>query len=141
MAPKFRILVSDRNRRVRQYLAREMAALGYDIVDIGAEEELWPLLERQTDIDLIILDPEIIRGDAGEALRRLKETRPTLPVIVHTFEEEKQPSGALPESGPHMVIKSGPSAERLKEAVFGLLCRHYPHRIGGDRPGVTPGAQ
>ncbi len=127
MVHRFRILISDRNRRVRQYLAREMKTLGYSIVDIGGVEELWPLLAQENDIDLIIFDPEIVRGNPGEAFRRIQKIKPELPVIIHTFGEEL-PAGLTPLSWPHLVLKSGPSAERLKEAVDELLCRSYPER-------------
>ena len=127
MISKFRILVTDRNRRVRQYLAREMEALGYGIVEVESEEELWTFLAWGKEIDLIIFDPEITRRDPEEAVRRLQEARPELPVIIHTFGEDSAP-GLLAKPWPYLVIKSGPSAQRLKAAVSNLLLSRFPEK-------------
>jgi len=79
-------LVSDRNRRVRQLLARELEAEGYLIRQAGSEMGLFRALEEKPTPDLIILDPELSRcgwSFLGRVEKGFSQTR----VVIHTFAE------------------------------------------------------
>lgn len=133
------LVVTDSNRRVRQFLRRELTAEGYLIEEVASEAGLWRVLSGQRPPALIILDPEISQGRAERLLVRLQASHPGLPMVIHSFVSEEPASFPL---GPSRVFveKGGNSIDRLKAAVAALL-HHYPPPIpsrggeGGDPAG------
>lgn len=123
-----KILVADRNRHVREFLRRELAAEGYQVEVARDGRELLDLIWGDEPPHLLILDLEIPYLDELEFWARLKDRRPPLPVVIHTF---------LPEYPTHLTVplaaafleKKGDTDE-LKAVVAGVIRRHYPQRFG-----------
>ncbi|MFX0199509.1 MAG: response regulator [Candidatus Hodarchaeota archaeon] len=123
MKEPFTILITDRNRHVREFLKREMVAEGYQVKLAKSGREIMKLVFSQGHLDLVILDLDL--PDAGELdiLERLQDRIPVLPVVVHTFLPEYFISSAA------FVEKSGTNIDRLKEVVFDILRKSYPKRF------------
>ena len=122
---KFTILISDRNRNVRELLKREMMAEGYRVRLAKSAREILKLVYHYEPLDLLILDPDL--PDAGESfvLERVSDRIPTLPVVVHTY--------SIDHESPHAdhnkvtyVEKNGSSIEHLKKVVYELLNKPNP---------------
>ncbi len=121
-----KILIADRNRHVREFLRRELTAEGYqvEVARDGREVLVW--LGGEAPPDLLILDLEVPYVVELEVLTRLRERRPPLPVVIHTF---------LPESSHHMLmppeaafLEKG-NTEHLKAVVAEVIQKNYQHRL------------
>jgi CheY-like chemotaxis protein len=112
-------LVSDRNRRVRQLLARELEAEGYLTRVAGSEEELIRGLGEEPVPDLVILDPELFRGGRS-CLNPVERSLPRVKVVIHTFAEVK---AACPGhwKGYPFLEKDLADLDLLKKVVAGIL--------------------
>lgn len=123
-----KILVADRNRHVREFLRRELRAEGYQVEVARDGRELLNLLCGDEPPHLLILDLEIPYLDELEIWVLLKDRRPPLPVVIHTF---------LPEYPEHLTVplaaafleKKGDTDE-LKAIVADLIRQHYPQGFG-----------
>jgi DNA-binding NtrC family response regulator len=83
-----RVLLTDRNRHVRELLRRELAAEGYEVAVARDAQEILGLLAGAGVPDLLILDLEIPFITEANLLENLKKTYPSLPVIIHSFQPE-----------------------------------------------------
>jgi DNA-binding NtrC family response regulator len=129
---EFTILIADRNRRVREFLRREMLVEGYQVRLAGSGQEVLEYIDRRQPVDLIILDPDL--PDAGECklLERVRESTPTLPVIVHTFlSDYVNHSEVLSTTA--FVEKDGTSIDCLKTIVLDILGKSYPRRNSAEK--------
>ena len=120
------ILVADRNPHVREFLKRELAAVGYRVMLANNGRELLSRLESRQGVDLLVLDLDLpYAGDLG-ILDEVRGRIPTLPVVVHTF---------LPEyinyptklNNAAFVEKEGNSVDRLKDVISEVLNKPAPH--------------
>jgi len=125
----FRILITDRNRHVREFLQREFRDAGYQAIVAKDGQEVLTILEAEKPPDLLILDLEIPHGDGVEILQQLQSRRPPLPVVIHTFLAEHSNQAAL-EKAAALVEKKG-DTDCLKTTVVEVLKKHYPSRFGG----------
>jgi len=120
MKEKFTILIADRNRHVRDFLAREMMKEGYGIQSAKNNREVLECISRHDFVDLLILDLDL--SDAGEIeiLESLKAQFPSVPVVVHSFLSDY--NNCLDSlNAAAFVEKEGNSIDRLKEVVSELL--------------------
>jgi DNA-binding NtrC family response regulator len=116
----YSILVADRNRHVRDYLKRELAAEGYRVrlARTGREVLQWAFDEAP--LDLVILDPNLSDERDLKVFEKILDRIPQLPVIVHGFFTDfNPPPGAASEVS--FVEKRGGSIEELKRTVFKML--------------------
>lgn len=80
---KFRLLVVDDEKNIREGLAESLAMEGYDVVAVPNGGEGWKRFEKG-DIDLVITDLRM-PGMGGEELqRKINAETPGLPVIILT---------------------------------------------------------
>lgn len=120
------ILVADRNPHVREFLKRELGAVGYRVMLAKNGGEVLGCLEGRLGVDLLVLDLDLPHaGDPG-ILDEIRGRTPTLPVVVHT---------CLPEYINHptamnnaaFVEKEGCSVDRLKDVISEVLNKPAPH--------------
>jgi two-component system, OmpR family, alkaline phosphatase synthesis response regulator PhoP len=77
------ILVVEDDVAIRRGLVDALSFHGYAVVECGDGESAVKLA-LETGPDLLLLDCMLPRGSGLEALRRIREARPTLPVILVT---------------------------------------------------------
>jgi DNA-binding response OmpR family regulator len=75
VADQFTIFIADRNRHVRDFLRRELAAEGYRVELAKDGREALRMLEVNELPDLLILDLEIPYVSGLEILKQLQDRR------------------------------------------------------------------
>ena len=120
MNSAYSILIADKNRHVRDFLKREMAAAGYRLQLAKDGREILRWIRSGELFDLIILDPDL--PDAGEImiLRTIQDQVPALPVVIHTFLSDYTQLPADMRSSA-LVVKNGDSIDNLKKVVAQIL--------------------
>lgn len=116
---EFTILISDRNRNVREYLKREFTAEGYRVIIARSAQEILEWIYNNESIDLVILDPELPYSDDKSLLERINDRVPSLPVVVHSFSPDYDDQSEMFDTV-NFVEKNGSSIEHLKKEVFRL---------------------
>lgn len=124
MEKRVTILIADRNRNVREFLKREMAAENYDVCLARNCKEVLEMLENNIN-DLLILDLDLPDSNEVDLLKDLQEHFPTLPVVVHTFLSDYATHPVVLSTST-FVEKKGSSVEGLKKVVSDLLLKSKP---------------
>ena len=127
MGAGFTILLTDRNRHVRNFLRRELNQEGF-IVEVATDgREVLRKINVDDPPDLLVLDLEIPHLGGLAILKRLQDHHPQLPVIIHTFpvEEANHPSVQNVDA---LVTKTG-NTDCLKSAIKDVLRRRYSDRF------------
>jgi len=120
MNEKFTILITDRNRHVRDFLRREMMGEGFKVRMAKNAREVLEWVYHHDLVDLLILDPDLPNAGERAIVERLNDRIPPLPVVVHSFLSNNETY--LDCLHPAAVVeKRGNSIERLKEVVFEIL--------------------
>ncbi len=142
MTQRFRILIADRNRHVREFLGRELARDGFLVEAAADGSEVMARLRASPVPDLLVLDLELPLLEACEMARGLREMGLEIPIVLHSFPPEAPLPCRLEEIGP-FVEKSGENIQGLKETIWECLREAYPARFqrgkGHGQPQV-PGA-
>ncbi|MFC1822853.1 response regulator [Thermodesulfobacteriota bacterium] len=128
MRKKFTILITDRNRYIREFLRREMMAEGYHIELAKNCKEVLQRIYNDDQPELLIFDLDMPDGDGLELLKKLQLSVPTMPVIVHSFLSEF----AIPSGLPGLIAfveKGGNSINSLKKVVLDVLQKTYPRPL------------
>lgn len=126
------ILIADRNPHVREFLKRELAAVGYRVMLAHNGGEVLRCLEDRQGVDLLVLDLDLpYAGDPG-ILDEIRSRIPTLPVVVHAFLPEyvKHPNTL---NNAAFVEKEGNSVDRLKDVISEVLNNPAPHFAAGPQ--------
>jgi DNA-binding response OmpR family regulator len=126
VAEHCKILIADRNRHVREFLRRELGAEGYQVEVAGDGRELLNLLSSDEPPHLLILDLEIPYLDELEIWARVRDRRPPLPVVIHTFLPEYPTRLAVPLAAAFLEKKG--DTDHLKAVVAEVLDKHYPRQ-------------
>jgi len=124
MVDGFTVLITDRNRHVRNFLSRELSAEGYQVEVAADGRDLLRKVSQADPPDLLILDLEITPQGGAAILRRIQRQHPKLPVIIHTFTTEESSHPAVRKAAA-FVEKAG-NAELLKEVIERVLGKSYP---------------
>ena len=123
MKEAFTILIADRNPNVRELLKRELVAEGDHVHLARSGREVLNWVDAATrSPDLVIMDPDL--PDMGEVslLELIRQKRPELPVVVHTFLAEYI-NHPIVLSSAAVVEKDGRHVDRLKEVVKEVLTK------------------
>ena len=123
----FTILVADRNRRIRQFLMRELAAEGYRVLLAEDKNDLFRMIGRDDTLDLLILDDELLVPEESQIVEQLGNRIPRLPFIVHSHSKECVETSLAREAAA-LVQKKGNIGE-LKNAVDRVLHSEHPSRF------------
>ncbi|MBI4805848.1 MAG: response regulator [Desulfovibrio sp.] len=126
----FTVILANRNRHIRELLAREFSREGISVKSCGLGREATNLAASGADI--LVVDSELPDMDPLSVIRQARLARPVLPVAVHAHEIEEA-SACLTEPMVFFVPKSeDPSI--LVEAVRGML----EQGIAGSPDGRNP---
>ncbi|MEO0108810.1 MAG: response regulator, partial [candidate division WOR-3 bacterium] len=110
---KYRVLVVDDDKFVRQWLAGMLAEQDVEAREASNGEEALATTEKN-DLDLVLLDFDLGPGiDGLEVLRQVREKRPDLPVVMI--------------SG---VARGGQGAEAMKLGAYDYVLK--PFDVGVD---------
>ena len=102
-----KILISDRNKNVREYLKREMQVEGYSIELAKNAGEILDRIRDDDSIRLLILDPDLPDLEYETLMQTLIEMTAKLPVILHSYSNRLEDSSCL-NKPVHFVEKRGP---------------------------------
>ena len=131
MNDKFKILLADRNRHVRDLLQRELRAEGYKVHVAKNDREVLSMIHDHEPPDLLILDPEIPYMNGETLLEQLLSQKPSLPVVVHTFLMEYESLAAVRNTV--IFAKKTGNTDRLKIIVGEVLRKYYRQRFADQR--------
>ena len=129
----FTVLITDRNRHVRNFLRRELITEGYQVEVAADGRDLLRKVSIADPPDLLILDLEIPYSGGPTILERLRRVNSGLPVIIHAFATEDASHPAVKRTAA-FVEKMG-NTDRLKAAVFEVLREYYPNRFTTNQRG------
>ncbi|HEX9874591.1 MAG TPA: sigma-54 dependent transcriptional regulator [Deferrimonas sp.] len=105
-----RILICDDEEGMRRYLAKMLGSWGYQVeVFSGPTMLIRSLAETDAPADLLLLDIKLPEMDGIEALRRVRQARPELPVVMMTG---------------HGTIES--AVEAMKIGAYDYLTKPFP---------------
>ena len=127
MPDGFTVLITDRNRHVRNFLRRELSAEGYQVEVAADGRDLLRKVSIADPPDLLILDLEIPYSGGPAILKRLRRAKSGLPVIIHGFATDDTSHPAVQQTAA-FVEKMG-NTDRLKAAVLEILREYYPNRF------------
>jgi DNA-binding NtrC family response regulator len=119
------ILIADRNRHVREFLKRELAAVGYRVRLAKNGREVLNWVNHYPPPDLLILDLNLPDEPEVGILEKLRQAMPSLPVVVHSFTWDYDDCPAV-VAATAFVEKGGRSIEELKRVVREVLKENDP---------------
>jgi DNA-binding response OmpR family regulator len=132
----FTILVADKNKNVRDFLHRELAAEGYEVVVATDGGRILAEIDREEGLDLLVFDLEMPDTDGPKIFEKAQNRRPPLPVIIHTFLTEESERDSSLNKGEVYIEKSG-NIDHLKAAIADMLKAFYPDRTVDTGPAGT----
>jgi DNA-binding NtrC family response regulator len=137
---RYRLLIADKNPRIRDFLKREFTTVGYTVRLAETGEQLLKILSARVPVDLLIIDPDFPDTDYSVLTKTLQEHIPPLQVVLHTLDADMNTPGLHPKPT-QWVEKNGCSVENLKKTVAGMLAIHQQasHRAGVEhgRPPIS----
>ncbi len=110
------ILIVDDEESVRNSLAGVMRDEGYDVVSAVSGKEGIDLL-HETQPSLVLLDIAMPEMDGIETLRRIKEMRPEMPVIMVTGHGTIETAVKTTKMGAYDFIEKPPELQQLTLVV------------------------
>ena len=125
MIKRYRVLIADKNPRIRRFLKREFTTAGYLVSLAENSEQVLKFLYGPTRLDLLIIDPDFPDADVAHLSKKLDDRVPQIPVILHSLDTDSNCTGA-PLRPVQWVEKNGCSVEKLKRAVAGILAKSVP---------------
>jgi DNA-binding response OmpR family regulator len=131
MPANFTVLITDRNRHVRNFLCRELLTEGYQVEVAADGRDLLRKVKIDDPPDLLILDLEIPYSGGPAIVERLRRVNSRLPVIIHAFATEDVTHPAVQRTAA-FVEKMG-NTDRLKATVLEVLREYYPHRFSRNQ--------
>jgi len=137
-----RVFIADDHAIVRHGL-RELLTSTNDMRVVGECTDGRQLLNQAAtlDCDVLVLDLSLPRVSGPEVLRRLRQLRPTLPVLVLTMYPEDQYAVALLRNGASAYLcKDRPSHELLEAIRRVAAGRTYFTETIAQQLITTPGA-
>jgi signal transduction histidine kinase/CheY-like chemotaxis protein len=112
------VLLVDDDRAVRDVTASMLRELGYAVLEAGSGGASLELVERERNIDLVVLDFAMPGMNGVEVARQLRARRPNLPVLFITgFADRAAIEGVDPECILGKPFGTGVLAEKVKRAL------------------------
>jgi DNA-binding response OmpR family regulator len=81
--PRARVLVVEDDAAIRRGLTDALRFAGYEVLE-APDGEAGLSLAIETDVDLVLLDVMLPKLNGFDVLRRIRQARPTLPIIMVT---------------------------------------------------------
>jgi DNA-binding NtrC family response regulator len=113
---KFRLLVVDDEKNIREGLADSLALEGYDVVTASNGSGGWERFEKG-DIDLVITDLRMPGMSGEEFQRKINTESPGLPVIILTGHGTVENAVSAMRNGAYDFITKPPNIDHLAMLV------------------------
>jgi CheY-like chemotaxis protein len=130
VADMYKILITDRNRHVRDFLRRELAAEGYQVEMAADGREVLSRINGNDPPQLLILDLEIPYLDEPGLWDRLRDCQPPLPLVIHTLLPEYPTRKTCPIAAAFLEKRG--DTDQLKAVVAEVIGKYYPKGISGQ---------
>ena len=121
------ILLVDDDSAVRDITASILEDLGYVVLKLGSGGAALDLIDRQSNIDLVLLDFAMPGMSGVEVARQVQLKYPTIPILFVTGYADKI---AFRDVGEERIIKKPFVGEELAEKVNAALVNGIPRRGG-----------
>jgi len=118
--PQGRVLVIDDEESIREYLAMMLERDGYEVV-ATADGKKATRLQSQQGFDVVITDIQLPGMSGIEILGALKESDPTMPVIIVTGHASQESAIEALNLGAFYYLLKPVSNEELKQVVRNAL--------------------
>lgn len=113
------VLIAEDNTGIAAFVAKGLRSAGYAPVVVGTAHEAWEHA-RTGEFDLLILDIGLPDADGFSVLRRLREARNSMPVIVLTARSSVTDTVAALEGGADDYMAKPFSLSELEARVRAL---------------------
>jgi DNA-binding NtrC family response regulator len=130
--PEVRLLIAERNPRMRDFLRREFSRGNFVVDGAASGDELLAKLESDGPVHLVVLAANTPEGWRVGLMDQLASRYPDIPVILHTYLEDLGDDPSLRRFAA-MVEKSG-NPENLTRMVTMVLEKRYPGLVEGCDP-------
>jgi two-component system response regulator PilR (NtrC family) len=127
-----KILVSDDELSMRQFLEILLKKEGHQVVCAGDGQEAWARFQAEP-FDLVISDIKMPKMDGLELLRKVKEQRPALAVIMVTAYASPEDAIAAMKAGAYDYLTKPFKLEEIKSVIHNAL-----ELTGGQAPAEAP---
>ncbi len=128
--PEVRILIAERNPRMRDFLRREFSRQNFIVDGAGSGDELFTKLDSGPQTHIVVLAVNTPDSSGGGLLQKMVADYSKIPVILHTYLDDLPDDPSL-EKVAAMVEKRG-NPEDLTRMVTTLLKRYYPDLANGE---------
>jgi len=115
-----KILVSDDELSMRQFLEILLKKEGHRVVCTGDGQEAWARFQAEP-FDLVISDIKMPKMDGLELLRKVKEQRPALAVILVTAYASPEDAIAAMKAGAYDYLTKPFKLEEIKSVIHNAL--------------------
>ena len=112
-----KLLVIDDDEKLISYYRELLSPYGFEVLTANDGEQAMPLVEKNPDIQLVILDMSMPRMDGRQWLRWFRDKRQDSPVIVITGYKFEDDEGLKPS-----VILEKPFHVAELLDIVGLFC-------------------
>ncbi len=129
--PEIRILIAERNPRMRDFLRREFSKQEFKVDSAANGEELFSKLNADGGIHLVVLAANTPGNSGGVLLQQLVADFPDIPVILNTYLEDLPDDPVLQRVA--AMVDKNENPEKLTRMVTRVLERYYPDFVGSDR--------
>ncbi len=127
-----KILVSDDELSIRQFLEILLKKEGHQVVCAGDGQEAWARFQAEP-FDLVISDIKMPKMDGLELLQKVKEQRPSLAVIMVTAYASPEDAIAAMKAGAYDYLTKPFKLEEIKSVIHNAL-----ELTGGQAPAEAP---
>ncbi len=115
VSQKLRLLVTDINHHVRDFIKRELERDGHTVLCVGSGLGIIRNLTDAFYPDVIVIDPEVLNTCDRKVIEEILLQRPAVQIIFHAYDEwigEIESGGNI-----HVIEKSASSIGSLKEMI------------------------
>jgi PAS domain S-box-containing protein len=124
------ILVADDEGAVQDVVRRFLELAGHSVTCVSSGREALEMVEKDRNVDLVILDLMMPREDGATTFRQIRRDRPHLPVLLCTGLPEAEPTPDLMKSGAAGILRKPFRMNELWYAVNQALNAEQP---SGDK--------
>lgn len=121
---RLRIVALDDDQHVRETLLLMLQSMGHQIETFATFSELWTRMKSGLSVDLLILDLQMPGVNGLEALKRLRETFPDLPVMTASGHYTTTSMEDLKAMGVHVMLAKPFGALEMAPALEKAARRH-----------------